>query len=59
MNSKAGQLTSPFLLYRADPQVEVQIRILLKGKYRKSYQKCKHQQSLFDFLNNAHWVSLF
>ncbi len=27
-----------FLLYRADPQVEVQIRILLKDKYRKSSQ---------------------
>ncbi len=25
-----------FLLYRTDPQVEVQIRILLKDKYRKS-----------------------
>jgi hypothetical protein len=27
-----------FLLYRADPQVEVQIRILFKDKYRKSRQ---------------------
>jgi hypothetical protein len=27
-----------FLLYRADPQVEVQIRILFKDKYRKSSQ---------------------
>ncbi len=27
-----------FLFYRADPQVEVQIRILLKDKYRKSSQ---------------------
>jgi hypothetical protein len=25
-------------LYRADPEVEVQIRILLKDKYRKSSQ---------------------
>ncbi len=25
----------------------------------KSCQKCKHQQSHFDFLNNAYWVSLF
>jgi hypothetical protein len=40
-------------LYRADPQVEVQIRILLKDKYRKSSQKCKHQQSHFDFPNNT------
>ncbi len=47
------------LLYHADPQVEVQIRILLKDKYRKSCQKCKHRQSHFDFLNNAYWVSLF
>jgi hypothetical protein len=46
-------------LYRADSQVEVQIRILLKDKYRKSCQKCKHQQSRYDFLNNAHWVSFF
>ena len=38
-----------FLLYCADLQVEVQIRILLKDKYRKSCQKCKHQQSHFDF----------
>ena len=28
-----------FLLYHTDPQVEVQIRILLKDKYRKSCQK--------------------
>ncbi len=48
-----------FLLYCADPQVEVQIRILLEDKYRKSCQKCKHRQSHFDFLNNAYWVSLF
>ncbi len=48
-----------FLLYHADPQVEVQIRILLKDKYVKSCQKCEHQQSHFDFLNNAYWVSLF
>jgi hypothetical protein len=46
-------------LYRADSQVEVQIRILLKDKYRKLCQKCKHWQSQFDFLNNAYWVSLF
>ncbi len=31
-----------FLLYCTDSQVEVQIRILLKDKYRKSCQKCKH-----------------
>ncbi len=48
-----------FLLYCADSQVEVQIRILLKDKYRKSCQKCKHCHSHFDFLNNAYWVSLF
>jgi hypothetical protein len=48
-----------FLLYRADSQVEVQIRILLKEKNRNSCQKCKHRQSHFDFLNNAYWVSLF
>ncbi len=48
-----------FLLYRADPQVEVQIRILLKDKYRKSCRKCEHRQSHFDFINNAYWVSLF
>ncbi len=29
-----------FLLYHADLQVEVHIRILLKDKYRKSCQKC-------------------
>ncbi len=34
-----------FLLYRADSQVEVQIRILLKDKHRKLCQKCKHRQS--------------
>ena len=48
-----------FLLYRTDLQVEVQIRILLKDKYRKTCQKCEHRQSHFDFLNNAYWVSLF
>ncbi len=48
-----------FHLYRADSQVEVQIRILLKNKYRKLCQKCKHRQSHFDFLNNAYWVSFF
>ncbi len=48
-----------FLLYCADSQVEVQIRILLKDKYRIPCQKCKHRQSHFDFLNNAYWVSLF
>ncbi len=47
-----------FLLYRTDPQVEVQIRILLKDKYVKS-TKCKHQQSHFDFWNNAYWISFF
>ncbi len=46
-----------FLLYPADSQVEVQIRILVKDKYRKSCQKCEHRQSHFDFLNNAYWVS--
>jgi hypothetical protein len=45
-----------FLLYHADTQVEVQIRILLKDKYRKLCQKCEHRQSHFDFLNNAYWV---
>ncbi len=48
-----------FLLYRADSQVEFQIRILPKDKYRKSCQKCERRQSHFDFLNNAYWVSLF
>ena len=48
-----------FLLYHADSQVAVQIRILLKDKYRKSCQTCKHRQSHFDFLNNAYCVSLF
>jgi hypothetical protein len=48
-----------FLLYHADSQVEVQIRILLKDKYGKLCKKCKHRQSHFDFLNNAYWVSLF
>ncbi len=48
-----------FLLYHADLEVEVQIKILLKEKYWKSCQKCKHRQSHFDFLNNAYWVSLF
>jgi hypothetical protein len=48
-----------FLLYRADSQVEVQIRILLKDKYRKLCQKCEHRQSHFDFMKNAYWVSFF
>ncbi len=48
-----------FLLYRTDSHVEVQIRILLKDKYKKSCQKCKHLQSHFDFLKNAYPVSLF
>jgi hypothetical protein len=48
-----------FLLYRTDSHVEVQIRILLKDKYRKSCQKCQHRQSHFDFLKNAYPVSLF
>ena len=48
-----------FLLYRTDSQVQVQIRILLKDKYRKSSQKCKHWQSHFDFLKNAYPVSVF
>ncbi len=47
-----------FLLYRTDPQVEAWIRLLLKDKYVKLCQKCKHQQSHFVFLNNACWVSL-
>jgi hypothetical protein len=42
-----------FLLYRADPQVEVQIRILLRDKYRKLCQKCKNRQSHFDFLKKC------
>jgi hypothetical protein len=46
-------------LYRTASQVEVQIRILLKDKYRKSLQKCKHWQSHFDFLKNAYPISLF
>jgi hypothetical protein len=48
-----------FLLYHTDPQVEVQIRILLRDKYRKSCQKCEHGQSHFDFLKNDYSVSLF
>ncbi len=48
-----------FLLYRADLHVEVQIRILLKDKYRISCQKCKHWQSHFDFLKNAYSLSLY
>ncbi len=48
-----------FFLYRTDSHVEVQIRILLKDKYKKSCQKCKHLQSYFDFLKNAYPVSLF
>ncbi len=48
-----------FLLYHPDPQAEVQIRILLTDIHRKSCQKSKHQQSHFDFLNNAYLVSLF
>ncbi len=47
------------ILYCTDSQVEVQIRILLEDKYRKSCQQCKHRQSHFDFLNNAYWVSFF
>ncbi len=45
--------------HHADLQVEVQIRILLKDKYRKLCQKCEHRQSHFDFLKNASSVSLF
>ncbi len=48
-----------FLLYHTDLHVEVQIRILLKDKYKKSCQKCEHLQSHFDFLKNAYPVSLF
>jgi hypothetical protein len=48
-----------FLLYRTDLHVEVQIRILLKNKYKKSCQKCEHLQSHFDFLKNDYPVSLF
>ncbi len=48
-----------FLLYHTDLHVEVQSRILLKNKYRKSCQKCKHRQSHFDFLKNDYPVSLF
>ncbi len=48
-----------FFLYRTDLHVEVQIRILLKNEYKKSYQKCEHLQSHFDFLKNAYHVSLF
>jgi hypothetical protein len=48
-----------FLLYRTDSHVEVQIRILLKDKYKKSCQKCEHLQSHFDFLKNACPVSWF
>ncbi len=48
-----------FLLYPTDSHVEVQIRILLKNKYKKSCQKCKHLQSHFDFLKNAYPVFFF
>jgi hypothetical protein len=27
--------------------------------YCQMYQKCKHRQSHFNFLNNAYWVSFF
>jgi hypothetical protein len=47
-----------FLLYPTDSHVEVQIRILLKNKYKKSCQKCEHLQSHFDFLKNSYPVSL-
>ncbi len=42
-----------FLLYRADLQVEVQIRILLKDKYVELCQKYKHRQSHFNFLKQC------
>jgi hypothetical protein len=48
-----------FLLYRTDLHVEVQIRILLKHKYRKSCQNCKHRQSHFDFLKNTYGGTFF
>ena len=48
-----------FLLYHTDSQVEVQIRILLKDKYRKSCQKWERRLSHFDFLKIAYPVSLF
>jgi hypothetical protein len=48
-----------FLMYRSDLPVEVQIRILLKDKHRKSCQKCKHWQSHLDFLKNDYSISLF
>ncbi len=48
-----------FLLYRTDSHVEVQIRILLKNKYKKLCKKCEHLESHFDFLKNAYPVSLF
>ncbi len=44
-----------FILYRADPQVEVQIRILLKDKYVKL---CQNANTGNHTLNNAYWVSL-
>jgi hypothetical protein len=46
------------LLYRSDSPVEVQIRILLTDKHRKSCQKCKYRQSHLDFLKNEYSVSL-
>ncbi len=48
-----------FLLYHTDLYVEVQIRILLKDKYRKLSQKCEHRQSHFDFLKKAYPVFFF
>ncbi len=48
-----------FLLYRTDLHIEVQIRLLLKDKCKKSCQKCERLQSHFDFLKNAYPVSLF
>jgi hypothetical protein len=48
-----------FLLYHTDLHIEVQIRILLKDKYKKSCQKCEHLQSHFDLLKNAYPVSVF
>jgi hypothetical protein len=39
--------------------IVIQINETLLSWKQQSCQKCEHQRSHFDFLNNAYWVSLF
>jgi hypothetical protein len=39
--------------------IVIKINEIQLSRKQQSCQKCEHQQSHFDFLNNAYWVSLF